>query len=63
MYIIYVYIYMYIYIYIIYSYLYLQQSARYLERLYLVLKKYGNILVYDFQFHAVAIISYTLSMI
>ena len=62
MYIIYVYIYIYIFLYI-YSYLYLQQSARYLERLYLVLKKYGNILVYDFQFHAVAIISYTLSMI
>ena len=62
MHIIYVYIYIYIFIYI-YSYLYLQQSARYLERLYLVLKKYGNILVYDFKFHAVAIISYTLSMI
>ena len=55
-------IYIYIFLYI-YSYLYLQQSARYLERLYLVLKKYGNILVYDFKFHAVAIISYTLSMI
>ena len=32
----------YIYIYIT-SYLYLQQSARYLERLYLVLKKYSSI--------------------
>ena len=42
---IYTYIYTYyIYIYIyIYSYLYLQQSARYLERLYLVLKKYSSI--------------------
>ena len=60
---IYIYIiYIYIYVYI-YSYLYLQQSARYSERLYLVLKKYGNILVYNFKFHAVAIISYTLSMI
>ena len=35
-------IYIYIFLYI-YSYLYLQQSARYLERLYLVLKKYSSI--------------------
>ena len=34
--------YIYIYIYIT-SYLYLQQSAQYLERLYLVLKKYSSI--------------------
>ena len=38
----YIYIYIYAYIYIT-SYLYLQQSARYLERLYLVLKKYSSI--------------------
>ena len=36
------YIYIYIYIYIT-SYLYLKQSARYLERLYLVMKKYSSI--------------------
>ena len=41
---IYIYTYTYIYIYIyIYSYVYLQQSIRYLVRLYLVLRKHSSI--------------------